>query len=286
MSEKKADLHIHSTHSDGVLTPVEIVRMAKEAGLAAVSVTDHDNVAGVPEARSAGERYGVEIISGVELSANDEGTDIHMLGYLVDVDSESLRGHLNMFRERRLVRAERMVEKLNKLGLPISIEAVLSKAGPAAIGRPHVAEALVDEGLVLSYEEVFRKYIGYGCPAYEGKYVISPERSVEIIHAADGLAVIAHAGVHLKEETIQKVLKCGIDGIESAHPKHSPDTVARFSRMARELGLVETGGSDYHGDTRGTTPFADGTVPYEWVENLKAAALRKKKGGGSSNISE
>jgi predicted metal-dependent phosphoesterase TrpH len=254
--------------------------MAKEAGLVALSVTDHDNVAGVPEAREAGAACGVEVVSGVELSANEDGADIHMLGYFVDTDSESLRGHLDMFRERRKIRAERMVEKLNKLGLAVSIEAVLAKAGPAAIGRPHVAETLVEEGLVLSYEEVFRKYIGYGGPAYEGKYEISPKRAVEIIHSAHGLAVIAHAGVYLKEETFQKILNAGIDGIESMHPKHSEETKARFGQMAKELGLVETGGSDFHGDTRGTTPFGNGTVPYEWVEKLRAAALKRREDQG------
>jgi predicted metal-dependent phosphoesterase TrpH len=254
--------------------------MAQEAGLVAVSVTDHDNVAGVPEAQEAGSDCGVEVVPGVELSANEDGADIHMLGYFIDINSESLRGHLDVFRERRKIRAERMVEKLQKLGLAISIEAVLSKSGPAAVGRPHVAEALVEEGLVLSYEEVFRRYIGYGGPAYEGKYVISPSRAVEIIHAAHGLAVVAHAGVYLKEETFQKILNAGIDGIESIHPKHSDETKTRFGRMAKELGLVETGGSDYHGDMRGTTPFGDGTIPYEWVENLRAAALKKREDRG------
>jgi predicted metal-dependent phosphoesterase TrpH len=280
VSGKRADLHIHSTHSDGTLTPAEIVRLAKESGLAAVSVTDHDNIAGVSEAQAAGDENGVEVVPGVELSANEDGTDIHMLGYLIDVQSESLIEHLGIFRERRRVRAERMVEKLNKLGLDVSIEAVLAKAGTAAIGRPHVAEALAETGLVSSYEEVFRKYIGYGGPAYEPKYVISPERSVEIVHSAGGLAVVAHPGVYIKEEMLQKILKSGVDGIESMHPKHTAETVDRLSRLAKDLGLVETGGSDFHGDTRGNTAFGGGTVPYEWVENLREVAARKREGRG------
>lgn len=274
MTERRADLHIHSTHSDGTLSPEEIVELAAQAGLAAVSLTDHDNVAGVGEATVCGERSGVEVIPGVELSAIEDGSDIHMLGYFIETANESLVEHLDLFRNARRIRAERMVEKLNKLGLGVTIEAVLEKAGPAAIGRPHVAEALVDEGLVLSYEEVFRRYIGFGGPAYEPKYEISVEKAVDLIHDAAGLAVIAHPGVYLKEETIQKILDAGVDGIETVHPKHSEETTERLRALARELNLVETGGSDYHGDGRGSTLFADGTIPYEWVEALKRRAGR------------
>jgi predicted metal-dependent phosphoesterase TrpH len=256
------------------MPPDEIVRLAGECGLAAVSITDHDNVAAVAEAMVVGESEGVEIVPGVELSAIEDGADVHMLGYYIDVESEALEEHLNLFRNARRIRAEKMVEKLNKIGLNLTIEAVLEKAGPAAIGRPHVAEALVEEGLVLSYEEVFRKYIGFGGPAYEGKYEISPARAVDLIHDASGLAVVAHPGVYLKQGTVQKILDSGVDGIETVHPKHSPEAVARFRSLAKELSLVETGGSDYHGDVRGNTPFADGTVPYDWVVALRERAGR------------
>lgn len=272
MTDKKADLHIHSTHSDGTLQPVEIVRLAKESGLAAVSITDHDNVAAVAEASACGAEAGVEVVPGVELSAIEDCSDVHMLGYYIDIESESLLDHLDLFRNARRIRAEKMVKKLNKIGLDLSMEAVLEKAGPAAIGRPHVAEALVEEGLVLSYEEVFRKYIGFGGPAYEGKYVISPLRAVELIHGASGLAVIAHPGVYLKAGTVRKILDSGVDGIETVHPKHNPETTAKFRSIAKDLDLVETGGSDYHGDIRGSTPFADGTIPYEWVVALRERA--------------
>jgi predicted metal-dependent phosphoesterase TrpH len=272
LTDKRADLHIHSTHSDGTLPPEEIVSLARELGLAAISITDHDNVAAVQEAESAGVEAGVEIVPGVELSAIEDGADVHMLGYYIDVESEALAGHLDMFRSARRIRAEKMVAKLNKLGLGLTMAAVLDKAGSAAIGRPHVAEAMVEEGLVLSYEEVFRKYIGFGGPAYEGKYEISPKRAVELIHEANGLAVVAHPGVYLKEDTVRKILDSGVDGIETVHPKHNSETTARFRSIVKELNLVETGGSDYHGDIRGSTPFADGTVPYEWVVALRERA--------------
>ena len=272
MTEKKADLHIHSTYSDGTLPPAEIMRLAKESGLAAVSITDHDNVAAVLEADRFGAETGVEVVPGVELSAIEDGADVHILGYYVDVESETLGEHLNLFRNARRIRAERMVAKLNKIGLSLTMEVVLEKAGPAAIGRPHVAEAMVEEGLVFSYEEVFRKYIGFGGPAYEGKYEISPLRAVELIHDANGLAVIAHPGVYLKDGTVQKILDSGLDGIETIHPKHNADTVAKLRLIVKKLNLVETGGSDYHGDNRGNTPFADGTVPYEWVVALRERA--------------
>lgn len=274
MEERRADLHIHSTHSDGTQPPVEIVRMAREAGLAAISITDHDNVAACAEAERFGAEVGIEVVPGVELSAIEDGADVHMLGYYIDVESNSLGEHLNLFRNARKLRAEKMVAKLNRIGLDLTLDAVLEKAGPAAIGRPHVAEALVDEGLVLSYEEVFRKYIGFGGPAYESKYVISPLRAVELIHDAGGLAVIAHPGVYLKDGTVQKIIEAGVDGIETVHPKHNPETTARLRSMVKELNLVETGGSDFHGDLRGNTPFADGIVPYAWVVALKERAGR------------
>lgn len=274
MAERRADLHIHSIFSDGTLSPTEIVHKARQAGLAAISLTDHDNVAGIEEAQEAAKGSGVEIVSGVELSAIEDGADVHMLGYLVDAESDSLSKHLDIFRNARKIRAEKMVAKLNRLGMGITIEAVLDKAGNAAVGRPHVAEVLVDEGLVFSYEEAFRKYIGFGGPAYADKYEISPALAVDLIHSACGLAIIAHPGVYLKENTVKKILESGVDGIESVHPKHGVEAVARFGAIARELGLVETGGSDYHGDNRGNTPFANGTVPYEWVEALRERANR------------
>jgi len=274
LAGKLADLHIHSTYSDGTLTPEEIVDLAQKAGLAAISITDHDNVSGVAVARKAAEGGALEIVSGVELSAIEDGTDVHMLGYFIDTDSPSLAGHLNTFRNARRMRAEKIVAKLKKMGLELDMDAVLEKAGGAAIGRPHIAEALVDEGLVMSYEEVFRKYIGYGGPAYEAKYVISPAKAVDLIHAAGGAAVIAHPGVHLQESTVEKILECGVDGIETRHPKHTPEAAARLGALAAKLGLVETGGSDYHGDNRGNMPFAEWTVPYAWVEALRERAER------------
>ncbi len=270
MAGRKADLHIHSTFSDGTLTPEQIVDLSVEAGLAAISITDHDSIEGVEAARALGEQRGVEVVPGVEISCIEDGVDIHMLGYFLDIESESLSEHLNLFRNARKVRAEQMVAKLNELGLEITLEAVLEKAGPASIGRPHLAEVLVEGGFVASYEDVFRKYIGFGGPAYVGKYEISAARSVELIHDARGLAVIAHPGVYLRGETVAKILEAGIDGIETVHPKHSFGTTLRFREMVKELGLLETGGSDYHGNTRGNTPFADGVVPYEWVEAMKA----------------
>lgn len=274
MAEKRADLHIHSTFSDGTLSPEEIVELAAEAGLAAISVTDHDNVAGVERAEVAARRHGLEVIPGVELSAIEIGTDVHVLGYFVDVGFKSLTEHLELFRDARRIRAQKMVEKLKDLGLEVSIEAVLAKAGPAAVGRPHVAEALVDEGLILSYEEAFRRYIGFDGPAYVPKYEISPARAVDLIHAAGGLAIIAHPGVYLRDDIMRSIIAAGIDGIETVHPKHTAEATSRLRAMVKELGLVETGGSDYHGDNRGNTPFGDGTIPYDWVEILRERAGR------------
>jgi len=272
LRERLADLHIHSTHSDGTLTPQEVVSLALKAGLAAVSITDHDNVSGLRDAWKAAEGSSLEVVPGVELSCVEDGFDVHMLGYFVNVDSKALAGHLETFRNARRARAEKIVDKLKKLGLDLGIEAVLRKAGDGAIGRPHIAEALVEEGLVSSYDEVFQKYLGYGGPAYEGKYVIPAAKAIEVIHEAGGVAVLAHPGVHLDRQTVVKIVKMGLDGVETRHPKHPPEAAEWLTRLAEQERLLTSGGSDYHGDGRGETPFADWTIPYSWVEALRDRA--------------
>jgi len=245
--EGRADLHMHTTHSDGVFPTVEIVRRAKESGLTIISITDHDNVTAVDEALEAGERLGIEVIPGVELSAGVGEQEVHILAYFFDHKNQHLLDHLTFFRMERMKRAERIVEKLNGLNVPLTLDAVLERAGRGSVGRPHIATALYEEGLTDSYHEAFYKYIGNGKPAYEKKHQVSPQAAIELIASAGGLSFIAHPGNNLDEGVLLEFIKEGVDGIEVIHPSHSPERVMHYSGIVNEYFLLASGGSDFHG---------------------------------------
>ncbi len=245
--EGKADLHMHTTHSDGTLTPGELVRRGKSAGLTTISITDHDNVGGIDEAKAIGDELDVDVIAGVELSAAVNEQDIHILGYFVDTKNQDLLDHLAFFRYERKKRAERIVGKLNNLKVPLKLESVLEQAGNGSVGRPHIANALLEEGLTETYNEAFRKYIGFGKPAYEKKYQVSPEAAIKLISSAGGLSFIAHPGNSLDEKVILELINEGIDGIEVIHPSHSPERAAYYNGIVNEYFLLASGGSDFHG---------------------------------------
>ena len=245
--EGRADLHMHSSHSDGVLTVGQLLARVKDAGLSIISITDHDNAAGVEEAVTAGKELGIEVIPGVELSASVGDQDIHILGYFFDPTDRKLQEYLAVFRAERIQRAGRIVRKLNGLNIPLTLNAVLDRAGSGSVGRPHIASALVEEGLTGSYHEAFLKYIGFGKPAYEKKYQIAPRDAVELVASAGGLSFIAHPGTLLDERTLLQLIGDGIDGIEVIHPAHSPELTAHYRGIAEEYFLLTSGGSDFHG---------------------------------------
>ena len=269
--DKRIDLHLHSTCSDGTVEPVTVVKKAHEAGLKAISLTDHDSVDGVEIAITAGESVGLEVISGVELSATLEGMDIHILAYLVDPNHPSLLDYLRIFRDERMNRAERIVKRLNQLGIGLTIHAVKAKAQEGAVGRPHIADAMVEEGYVFSIPEAFQKYLGYNRPAYERKYVLSPEEAIGLIHDASGLASLAHPGIYKRDDLLSHLVSCGLDGIETIHAKHTPEQIRHFRESAKLHGLLETGGSDCHGGGRVQPTMGTVEVPYSFLERLKEA---------------
>ncbi len=244
------DLHCHTTASDGACTPRELLQRAARAGLTAVGITDHDSVGGIDEAIEEGRKLGLTVIPGIELSATLRGADVHILGYFLDHHDAGLEEYLVFLRAERVKRAERIVEKLQALQIPLRIESVLERAGSGAVGRPHIANAMVDEGLTGSYHEAFLKYIGFGKPAYEDKYQISPRRAVEIVSAAGGLSFIAHPGAALDERTLLDLLHVGVDGIEVVHPSHNAERVAYYRDVVARHGLLASGGSDFHGGRR------------------------------------
>ncbi len=245
----KVDLHIHTFHSDGSFSPEEVVIKAKEKRLDGISITDHDSINSLNEAIEAGKQYGVEVIPGVEISTDISDREIHILGYFIDPKNIELEHYLRFFREERIKRADRIVKKLNTLGLEITLDDVIQKARKGAIGRPHIAHAMKEKGLVSNYFEAFNKYIGNGCPAHERKVHVSPQSAFKIISDAGGLSFIAHPG-NLPEYIIKELIDAGVDGIEVIHPSHHPHKVKYYRGIVNEYFLLESGGSDFHGGDR------------------------------------
>ncbi len=270
MEEGRVDLHVHTTFSDGDMTPEEMVVEAAKMGLAGIAITDHDEIAGIEEAKSCAPQ-GFAVVPGVELSTSDGKTDLHILGYFIDTRDENLLGYLKVFREARLRRGIEMVERLRKMGVEIEVEAVLEIAGGGAVGRPHIAAALLRNGCVESVEEAFRHYIGFDSPAYVPKYQLKPSDAFKLIAEAGGIGAMAHPGTSRRDDLIGDFIASGMRAIEVYHPKHGQSDVERYERLAMKLGLVATGGSDSHGRRDGSLSLGACTVPLSTLEKLKAA---------------
>jgi 3',5'-nucleoside bisphosphate phosphatase len=245
----KTDLHTHSYYSDGYHSPEKLIEKAKNQGIKILSITDHDSVNAFSEAAEYAEKAGIEVIPGVEISTDIRDTEVHILGYFVDPQNKDLEHYLNFFREERYKRAIRMVNKLNILGLDITIDDVMVFAKDSAIGRPHIAQALLAKGQVKSFFEAFYKFIGNHAPAYERKVHLSPQSAFKIINDAGGLSFIAHPG-NMPEILIKELIDAGVDGIEVIHPSHSPEQVKFYRGIVIEYFLLESGGSDFHGGKR------------------------------------
>jgi predicted metal-dependent phosphoesterase TrpH len=246
----RIDLHIHTTASDGQYTPSEIIHFARKRSLNVIAITDHDTTAGFEPARQAAQNAGGSpvVIPGIELSAEDTVGDVHMLGYFFDVHNVDFQNTLDAFRERRYHRGKLIVERLAALGMPVDWEHVVAIANGGAIGRPHVARALVEAGHVDSIGEAFERYIYNGGPAYVARKRLSPEEAVELIHTAGGVAVMAHPGLVEGYEAliVERLVPAGLDGVEVVHPRN-PETVRLNLRgLAARFDLVMTGGSDFH----------------------------------------
>lgn len=266
----KIDLHMHTTYSDGIYTPFQIVKKAKEAGISTISITDHDSVNGIEGAIMFGNEIGVDVIPGLEISTDIEDQEVHILGYFIDHTSEELRKYLSFFRDERLERARRMVKKINKLNIDLSIDEVLSRAKNSAVGRPHIAIALVELGYCRSYYEAFEKYLGDDRPAYERKIHVSPRSALKLIKDAGGLSFIAHPG-KIKESILQSLINFGVDGIEAVHPSHSGDDVKFYRGIVEQYWLLESGGSDYHGGKKND----DKNFGKYYITRDKLDAMRK-----------
>ena len=280
---RTVDMHLHTTHSDGMRTPAQTVEAASACGLAAIAVTDHDEVSGVAEAVDAGARLGVEVLSGAEITVEHERGQMHILGYGIELDHPGLLAVLGRLRQSRFERAARMVARLAEIGIEIDFDELVEAAGPGNIGRLHVARAIHAQGATRSVQEAFGRYIGRGRPAYVNRPRISPEEALDVLHAAGGLTVLAHPKLGSAEKDIPQLVRLGLDGIEVYHTKHLPADVERYKDVADRYGLLRTGGSDCHGPSNGQ-PAIMGTVPVPYIyfdqikRRLAETGRRKAKG--------
>lgn len=263
------DLHMHSTASDGSRSPSDVVRAAKAAGLLAIALTDHDSVSGLDEACATGLELGVRIVNGVELSAVEGDAETHVLGLHLQ-DTHTLDTELRGLRSMRERRGQQIVEKLIALGVHITFDDVLAQASGGAVGRPHVARALIADGWATDSRDAFDRYLGAGKPAYVAKEQLGMAQAIAMIHAVGGLAVLAHPGPAGTLERLTALRALGLDGVEVKHPGHSPSDTARLRTLTEQLGMVASGGSDWHGAAEGSRTIGMMQVPAEWLERQDA----------------
>lgn len=274
------DLHLHTTASDGVKRPSEMVKYAKEKGLQAISITDHDTIEGLEEGLAEGEKIGFEVIPGIEISAEHSPGSMHLLGYFIDIHCPSLNERLRYLQKARGERNPKMIEKLNRLGVNITYEEVVRASGGGQVGRPHFAQVLIEKGYVRNFQEAFERYLRKGAPAYVDKLRFTPGEAIHFIKEAGGVAVLGHPntlglnGYGELESLLIHLIKEGLKGIEVYYPEHSPAEVIQYKGLAEKYGLVMTGGTDYHGLEKEGLDVGVGRgemrLPYSMVEALKA----------------
>lgn len=271
---KVADLHVHTYLSDGTFTPEKVVTYAKEKGLDAIAITDHDCCSGIGPAIEAGKEMGIEIIPGVELTAELDEEEIHILGYFIDWEDEAFLKKLDKICRVRKERAKKILKKLAKLGVDISEQELFDLSGPGSIGRLHIAHLLVKKGYVSSISSAFSKYIGNKAPCYVRKFRLSPKETVGLIKEVNGVSVLAHPKLlYIKDKSIEdivrRVVKDGIQGIEVYHTDHRDKDVEEFKALAKKYNLLVTGGSDCHGLGKKEVLIGRVKIPYELVEKIK-----------------
>lgn len=279
----RVDLHLHTTHSDGSCTPSELVRLAHQAGVTALAVTDHDIMTGVAQATAEGEHYGIEVIPGVEISSMIGQSELHILGYFLDWQDPILNERFTTLRESRHRRNPQIVERLQALGIDITYDEVRALAGSDSVGRPHIARALMDKHVVSSAKEAFDRFLANGKPAYVPRDLPNPAEAIQWIKAAGGLAVLAHpTWVKLADRSLVELLRelktAGLDGVEVYYSTHSSRQIREYLSLAQQLGLLITGGSDFHGLTKPDIDVGIGKgtlhVPTSLLPKMKAAVGR------------
>lgn len=287
MSTGSIDLHTHTTHSDGSATPEELIEFAIAKRARAVAVTDHDTVSAIFEARAAADRFGIEFVAGIEISAEYSPGTMHILGYCIDVESRALSTKLDELKKSREERNPQIASALRRLGFDISYDEVVHVAGNQVVGRPHFARLMIEKGCVATIQEAFDRFLKKGAAAYVEKARLSPAESIGLIHEAGGVAVLAHP-YQLKlpsdkdvDQVVGELAGLGLDGIEAVYSRHSAAERSSYSEVAARHGLLVTGGSDYHGsykpDINIVTGLGDLDVPYELLEAVKARAAARSR---------
>ena len=277
------DLHLHTTCSDGLDTPEELIKTSVHNGYRAIAITDHDTVEGVIRGIEIARSTSLEFIPGIELSAIDHDNDVHILGYYIDHTDLAFNKWITLFKQKRKERAEEIVKSLNRLGLDIGFESVLKIAHGASIGRPHIAAALLSENLITTYNEAFRRYIGFNGPAYVPKYPVTPYEAIELILKNGGIPVIAHPGVLRSDGLIIELIDYGLMGIEVVHPLHTPEVQSHYQKFAEKHGLLVTGGSDWHGEARKQNLYnisGSGTVLEKAIHDIRLCHYNRIGAGG------
>ncbi len=274
--QARVDLHTHSTASDGIYSPGELLQRAHAAGLRVLALTDHDSTNGVEEAAQAAQALDIEFIPGIEINTEGSGGEMHVLGYFPEYQQAAFQAVLQVLRDARERRGERMVERLNEQGVHITWERVRQIAH-GAVGRPHIAQALIEAGYVQNMPEAFEKYLCSGCPAYVPRYKLSVEDAIHLIASANGLPVLAHPTELLNSNRLRswlpRLCEAGMVGLETYYGQYTEETVSELRTLANDYHLIPTGGSDFHGPGIHPTPLGGHAVPYESVERLRALAM-------------
>lgn len=273
------DLHVHSTASDGSFTPPEVVAIAKQRGLKAIALTDHDTIDGLAAAMATGRELGLEVIPGIEISAQFPGGSMHILGYFIDHQQRFFQERLQILKQARTERNPRILEKLNKLGMAISLAEVQDIARGGQVGRPHIARALLNHGYIRTVQEGFDRFLRNDGPAYEAKFRFPPQEAIALILEAQGIPVLAHpftlglTSFSLLREQVRHLQQLGLAGLEVHYPEHSPAQQGDYTRLAQEFGMLITGGSDFHGANKPDVGLGQGAhqrhLTYNLVDDLK-----------------
>lgn len=266
----KADLHTHTNYSDGILTPEELLQKANSYGLKAIAITDHDTIEGALIAQKISNKYDIEVIISSEFSCYENGKEYHILGYNLDPNNENLQSHLKNFKSVRLFRAKQIHKKLDLLGYKFTFDELLKIVGEAPITRPHIAQLLVNKKYIKSIKDAFDELLSEGRPAFQPKAVFPVKSCINLINRAGGVAVLAHPRNYIDTPTLYNFIEQGLDGIEVFHPSHTEEFVRFYRYVASQYWLLETGGSDYHGNREwDEANFGNFTIDYSIVEAIK-----------------
>ena len=279
-----ADLHIHTIYSDGSFPPAVIIRHAVKNNLKIISITDHDSVDGIAASIEEGEKSGVEVIPGIEISTTVDTGEIHILGYFIDYTDEYFLKSLKRIQEIRIKRMSVMVDKLKKLAVDIDFDELIEYVSNNSICRLHLAHFLKKKGIVGSVYEAFDRYIGSGKPAYEKMNALTPEEGIELISNAGGVSILAHHGLTRRDDLIDAMIYTGLNGLEVYHSGHSEEDTNRYFQMTKDKGLLVTGGSDCHGEKKLNILMGRVKLPIQYVDRLKAEVSNIKFINQNENI--